>query len=82
MDIVDFTREIVRSRWEYYYDLSEETKALITFQQYLSLKYPRWSTYESTFQVKQVEEYMATRARWREAQRNPTPIRSTQPCYS
>jgi hypothetical protein len=35
---VDFTREVVRSRWEYYYDLSEETRALITFQQYLSLK--------------------------------------------
>jgi hypothetical protein len=25
---------------------------------------------------------MATTARWREAQRNPTPIRSTQLCYS
>jgi hypothetical protein len=78
MDIVDFTRETVRSRWEYYYDLGEETRALMTFRQYLSLKYPRWRKDEITFQVKQIEEYIA----WEEARRNPTPIRSTQLCYS
>jgi hypothetical protein len=82
MDIEDFTRETVRSRWEYYYDLSERTRDQITFQQYLSLKYPRWSIDEITFQVKQTEEYMATTTRWREAQSNPTPLRSTQICYS
>jgi hypothetical protein len=67
MDIEDFSRDTVRSRWEYYYDLSERTRGQVTFQQYLSLKYPRWSTYEITFQVKQTEEYMATTTRWREA---------------
>jgi len=82
MDIKDFSRETVRRRWEYYYDLSEETRAQVIFQQYLSMKNPRWSTDEITFWVNQAMEYMATTTRWKEAQSNPTPIRSTQLCYS
>jgi hypothetical protein len=78
MNIGDFSRETVRRRWEYFYDLSEKTRAQITFQQYLSMKNPRWSTYEITFWVNKAMEYMA----WEEALRNPTPIRSTQLCYS
>jgi hypothetical protein len=82
MNIEDFARETVRCRWEYYYDLSERTRAQATFQQYLSMRNPRWSTDEITFWVNQTEEYMATTARWREAQSNPTPIKSTQLWYS
>jgi hypothetical protein len=58
MDIEDFSRETVRSRWEYYYNLTERTRDQVKFQQYLSLKYHRWSTDEITFQVKKIEEYV------------------------
>jgi hypothetical protein len=67
MDVKDFAREVVRCRWEYYYDLSEGFRAQVTFQQYLSMNNPRWSTNEVTFWVNQAEEYMATTARWKEA---------------
>jgi hypothetical protein len=60
MESRDFSREIVVVRWEYYYDLSESTRALVTFQQYLSMKNPRWSTDEITFWVNQIEEYRAS----------------------
>jgi hypothetical protein len=82
MDVKDFSREVVRCRWKYYYDLSEGFRAQVTFRQYLSMHNPRWSTDEVTFWVNQMEEYMATTDRWKEAQNNPTPIRSTQLCYS
>jgi hypothetical protein len=82
MDIKDLSREVVRCEWEYYCDLSERTRAQVTFQQYLSIKNPRWSADEITFWVNKIEEYRATTARWREAQSNPTPSRSTQLCYS
>ena len=42
------------------------------------MKNPRLSTDEITFWVNKAMEYMA----WEEASRNPTPIRSTQLCYS
>jgi hypothetical protein len=37
---------------------------------------PRWSKDEVTFWVNITEGYKARTARWREAQINPTPIRS------
>jgi len=82
MNIGDFSRETVRRRWEYFYDLSEKTRAQVTFQQYLSMKNHRWSTDEITFWVNKAMEYMAKKARGREAQRDPTPTGSTQLCYS
>jgi hypothetical protein len=76
-----FSREAVRCEWDYY-DLSERTRAQVTFQQYLSMKNPRWTTDEITFWVNQIEEYRASAAIWREEQSNRTPIRSMQLCYS
>jgi hypothetical protein len=81
MESRDFARESVRCEWDYY-DLCESTRALVTFQQYLSMKNPRWSTNEITFWVNQIKEYRASAASWRETQSNPTPIRSTQLCYN
>ena len=42
------------------------------------MKNPRWSTDEITFWVNKAMEYMAREEVWR----NPTPISSTQLCYS
>jgi hypothetical protein len=81
MDIKDFARDVVCCEWEYY-DLSEGFRAQVTFQQYLSMNNPRWSKDEVTYWVNKKEEYRAEIARWREAQSNPTPIRSRQLCYS
>jgi hypothetical protein len=62
--------------------LSEGCRAQVTFQQYLSMNNPRWSKDEVTYWVNKTEEYRARTTRWREAQSNPTPIRSMQLCYS
>ena len=66
MNIGDFSRETVRRRWEYFYDLSEETRAQVTFQQYLSMKNPGWSIDEITLWVNKAMKYMAKTARRRE----------------
>jgi hypothetical protein len=81
MESRDFDREAIRCEWDYYH-LCESTRALVTFQQYLSMKNPRWSTDEITFWVNQIQEYRASAASWRETQSNPTPIRSPQLFYS
>jgi hypothetical protein len=62
-------------------------KGLITFQSFLSYKNPSWSKKKIANGLKGIEEIrealgwntMPTR---REKQRNPTPSRSTQLCYS
>jgi hypothetical protein len=81
MDMLDFAREMVFYEREYY-ALGEGTRAQLTFQQFVSIKNPRWIKDEVTHWVNIVEENRAAAARWREAQINPTPIRSRQRCYS
>jgi len=81
MNILDFARGIVECEREYQ-TLNEILKKLITFQQFVSIKNPSWSKDEVTHWVGVAEENRARAARWREAQINPTPIRSRQRCYS
>jgi hypothetical protein len=89
---LDFAREIVYCEREYY-ALSERFRAQVTFQQFVSIKNPRWSKDEVTHWVNIAEEnrkqsqssqggrYITT-SRWKEAQIDPTPIRSRELCYS
>ena len=79
--MIYFVREMVFCEMKYY-ALSEGTRAQITFQQFVALKNPMWSKDEVTHWVNIVEENKGRAARWREAQINPTPIRSRQHCYS
>jgi hypothetical protein len=81
MDMLDFAREIVYCKREYY-ALSEGFRAQVTFQQFVSITNHRWSKDEVTNWVGIAEENRARATRWREAQINPTPIRSRQRCYS
>jgi hypothetical protein len=81
MDMLDFAREIVYCEREYY-ALSERFRAQVTFQQFVSIKNHRWSKDEVTHWVGIAEENRAREARWKEAQINPTPIRSRELCYS
>jgi hypothetical protein len=62
-------------------------KGLITFQWFLSYKNPSWSKKKIAGGLKEIEEIRAafgwnTTPTRREKQRNPTPSRSTQLCYS
>jgi hypothetical protein len=60
-----------------YFSLSKETRAQITFPQYVALRYPSWSKDEALHWIILVEEKRARdRRRWEE-QRYPTPIRNT-----
>jgi hypothetical protein len=81
MDKRYFAREMVFCEEEYY-ALSEGTRAQITFQQYVALRNPMWRKDEVAHWVEETERKRAIVARWKEAQSNPTPIRSTQLCYS
>jgi hypothetical protein len=65
-----------------YSALSKETKALITFPQYATYRNPHWSKEDILHGIIVAEEKRAATTRWLEEQRNPTPIRSTQLCYS
>jgi hypothetical protein len=65
-----------------YYALGEGTRAQITFQQYVALRNSSWSEDEVIHRIIVVGEKSAREARWREEQREPTPSRSTQLCYS
>ena len=76
-----FAREMVFCEEEYY-ALSEGTRAQITFQQYVALRNPMWRKYEVAHWVEVTKRKRAIVARWKEVQSNPTPIRSTQLCYS
>jgi hypothetical protein len=62
--------------------LSKKTKALITFPQYAAYRNPHWSKEDILHGIIIAKEKRAATARWLEEQRNPTPIRSTQLCYS
>jgi hypothetical protein len=81
MDTNDFSRETVHCEWEYY-AFSEGFRAQITLQQYISIKNPGWSKYEVTEWANRAERIKSKTNRWREAQINPTPIRSRQHCYN
>jgi hypothetical protein len=96
-----FAEEIIYCNEEYY-ALSETFRAQVTFQQFVSIKNPRWSKDEVTHWAKKMEEihYWSSIAeenrakegkevdtslpasRWKEAQIEPTPIRSRELCYS
>jgi hypothetical protein len=65
-----------------YENLNENFKGLLTFQWFLSYKNPSWSKKEIEYRVNEMKENRALIARWKEDQRDPTPIRSPQPCYS
>jgi hypothetical protein len=65
-----------------YHALCERLGPLITLQKFISMKNPSWSEDEVTYWTSIAEGGRARATRWKEAQRNPTPIRSTQLCYS
>jgi hypothetical protein len=65
-----------------YSALSKETRAQITFPQYVALRNPSWSEEDGLHGIIVAEEKRAAIARWLEEQSYPTPIRSTQLCYS
>jgi hypothetical protein len=65
-----------------YSALSKETRALITFPQYAALRNPSWSEEDVLYGIIIAGEKRAATTRWLEEQSNPTPIRSTQLCYS
>jgi hypothetical protein len=65
-----------------YHALCERLGPLITLQKFISMKNPSWSEDEVTYWTSIAEGGRARANRWKEEQRNPTPIRSTQLCYS
>jgi hypothetical protein len=65
-----------------YDNLSKETKAIITFQQYAAYRNPHWSKWDILEGIIVADKKRKEAARWWEEQRNPTPSRSTQPCQS
>jgi hypothetical protein len=65
-----------------YHALCERLGPLITLQKFISMKNPSWSEDEVTYWTSIAEGGRARETRWKEAYRNPTPIRSTQVCYS
>ena len=76
-----FSRGIVYCEREYQ-TLNELLRIIKIFHQFVSFKNPSWSKDEVTHWVNIAEENRAAAARWREAQINPTTIRSRQCCYS
>jgi hypothetical protein len=65
-----------------YDNLSKETKAIITFQQYAAYRNPHWSKWDILEGIIIADKKRKEAARWWEEQRNPMPSRSTQPCHS
>jgi hypothetical protein len=65
-----------------YSGLSNETRAQITFPQYVALRNPSWSEENVLHGIIVTKEKRSKATRWMEEQRDPTPIRSTQLCYS
>jgi hypothetical protein len=55
MEFADFAEEIIYCNEEYY-ALSETFRAQVTFQQFVSIKNPRWSKDEVTHWAKKMEE--------------------------
>ena len=58
------------------------TSLKINFLQYVALRNPSWSEEDVLHGIIVAEKKKARVARWMEEQRNPTPIRSRQRCYS
>jgi hypothetical protein len=81
MGSIDFVGIAVSCEIEYH-ALCERLGPLIMLQKFISMKNPSWSEDEVTYWTIIVEGGRARETRWKEAQRNPTPIRSTQLCYS
>jgi hypothetical protein len=81
MGSIDFVGIAVSCEIEYH-ALCERLGPLIMLQKFISMKNPSWSEDEVTYWTSIVEGGRAKETRWKEAQRNPTPIRSTQLCYS
>jgi hypothetical protein len=81
MESRDFAKEVVCCEWEYY-TRSERLRADITFQRWVAIKNPWWSQDEVIEWIDNIKRHRAEAARWREEQRNPTPIRSRQLCYN
>jgi hypothetical protein len=81
MGSIDFVGIAVSCEIEYH-ALCERLGPLITLQKFISMKNPSWSEDEVTYWTSIAEGGRARETRWKEAQRNPTPIRSTQLCYS
>jgi hypothetical protein len=78
-----FTGRIVDYEREYKtLDKLYSIRGMITFHQFISCKKPSWRKDKVTHWIGVVEEKRAREGRWREEQRNPTPIRSKQHCYS
>jgi len=63
---MDFSRENIFCEREYY-ALSERFRAQVTFQQFVSIKNPRWSKDEVTHWASITEENRAKATRWKEA---------------
>jgi hypothetical protein len=81
MGSIDFVREVVSCEREYH-ALCERLGPLIMSQKFISMKNTIWSEDEVTYWTSIVERNRARATIWREAQRNPTPIRSMQVFYS
>jgi hypothetical protein len=81
MGSIYFVRETVSCEKEYH-ALCEILGPLITLQHFISMKNPYGSEDEVTYWTIIVEGNRDRASRWREAEINPTPIRSTQLCYS
>ena len=77
----DFTGRIVDCEREYQ-TLNENLRGLITFHHFVSYKNPSWSKDKVTHWIEIIEEKRDKESIWREAQSNPTSIRSRQRCYS
>jgi hypothetical protein len=81
MEFVDFGKEVIYCDKEYY-TLSETFRAQVTFQQFVSIKNPRWSKDEVTHWAKKMEEIHYWSNIAEETQIEPTPIRCREICYS
>ena len=83
MESRDVTGKIVDYEREYKtLDKLYGIRGMITFHRFVSYKKPSGSEDKVTHWIDVVEEKRAREARWREEQRNPTPIRSRQLRYS
>jgi hypothetical protein len=64
-----------------YHGLSEETKAIITFPQYVAYRNHHWNEENILYGIIKADKKRKEAVRWWEEQRNPTPSRSAQPCH-
>jgi hypothetical protein len=65
-----------------YFGLSEENRALINFLRHVAFRKPSWRKEDILHGIIIVYKRKKEADRWMKEQRIPTPIRSTQPCYS